>query len=283
MKKSTILIEGNTYEYQYEGEGIPLFVCGIASYYSATFPEKLKTYFRLVYLDLCWTEEPIGLDYSQITMDSLTDQIEAVREALGYQKIVIFGHSIFALLALAYACKYQRNTYLCVTTAGPARWLDDDIQLAEKYWRANASSERQQIFADNMTALEHEKQQKNLTENELGVKTYLATAPKYWLDPHFDCSYLWEGVCVNRKLLNHFINTIVPLYRPDESYHGLTVPVLAIMGRYDYASPPVLWDGIKDKFCKLRFSVFENSAHYPQLDEPERFTQLLLRDIENVS
>ncbi len=47
--------------------------------------------------------------------------------------------------------------------------------------------------------------------------------------------------------------------------------IFVAMGLYDYVLPPVLWASLKNKFIKLKLHVFEQSAHYPQIDESEKF------------
>ena len=57
---------------------------------------------------------------------------------------------------------------------------------------------------------------------------------------------------------------------------GDGVPVLAIVGQYDFVVPHFLWDGAKDGFPDLTFRLFEGSGHTPQLEQPELFLKTLL-------
>ena len=54
-------------------------------------------------------------------------------------------------------------------------------------------------------------------------------------------------------------------------------PVFLALGRYDYLTgPPELWNSIKPHFKNLTETIFEQSAHCPQYEQPEEFNKALL-------
>ncbi|WP_304942218.1 alpha/beta fold hydrolase [Vallitalea guaymasensis] len=63
-----------------------------------------------------------------------------------------------------------------------------------------------------------------------------------------------------------------------ETIKDMKVPVYFCMGRYDYVAPQKL----TEKYCKTlecptkKCIWFENSAHFPELDEPDKFYKVLL-------
>jgi proline iminopeptidase len=274
-KYASVYIENKEYSYFCEGEGMPCIVVGIASFYSPTIADNLKSIFKFFYVDLWWTGIHPDLNVDNISMDDLVEQIEALRKALGLEKIAIWGHSVFGLLALQYCAKYSQYVTIGLIIASPGTWTHLDILKAEAYWKEHASLERQALYQKNMKGIEARKAKKILTDDELGLASYLANAPKYWMDPMFDCSYLWDNIYTNRKLLNHFMNNIISDYDPSDTYTKLECQIFVAMGLYDYALPPVLWEHVKSKFMKIQFHVFEKSAHYPQMDESERFFELI--------
>jgi proline iminopeptidase len=52
-------------------------------------------------------------------------------------------------------------------------------------------------------------------------------------------------------------------------------PVFLAQGRYDFACPPALWDGERERFPDATSRLFDRSGHSPQLDEPDAFTAAL--------
>jgi len=54
------------------------------------------------------------------------------------------------------------------------------------------------------------------------------------------------------------------------------VPTLVVLGRYDYAVPYRLWDRFRS-IPSLTFVTLERSAHFPMIEEPQRFDAALTR------
>jgi pimeloyl-ACP methyl ester carboxylesterase len=63
----------------------------------------------------------------------------------------------------------------------------------------------------------------------------------------------------------------------------LDIPVYILAGRYDYT---VNYDLQKDYFMKINapekgFYAFDNSAHSPLFEEPEKFIEIMVNDVLN--
>ena len=56
---------------------------------------------------------------------------------------------------------------------------------------------------------------------------------------------------------------------------SLRVPIFVAHGRYDYAVPYVLWDGVADALPDATLQIFEHSGHQPFFEEPDRFAEVL--------
>ena len=55
-----------------------------------------------------------------------------------------------------------------------------------------------------------------------------------------------------------------------------TSPTLLMLGRYDYVTGTAkLWDDIKHRFNNLEIAVFEESGHYPMLEQSLLFNNRL--------
>ncbi len=95
-----------------------LLVVGLATHYHDKLPEEFYEKFRVAFFDDSWTmsrssEEKkftkLELDYPNITIDKLVENIEKVRKSLGEENLVLFGHSLYGLEALACANKYPEK------------------------------------------------------------------------------------------------------------------------------------------------------------------------------
>jgi pimeloyl-ACP methyl ester carboxylesterase len=56
----------------------------------------------------------------------------------------------------------------------------------------------------------------------------------------------------------------------------LSMPTLLIWGRHDHIFPAVHAEAAVDQLPNGRLEIFEESGHTPQMEEPERFNQVVL-------
>jgi proline iminopeptidase len=114
------------------------------------------------------------------------------------------------------------------------------------------------------------------------VAQYVADGPKYWYDPNYDSSPLWQGVPINTDIVKIFRNFFTN-YEFSWNPAQFKAPVLVVMGRHDYMVPHVLWDEILPKLENVTYHLLEQSGHTPQLEEPELFDQILLQWLQKDS
>ena len=65
-------------------------------------PEALDDHLQLVFVDLRGGGKSTG-NAEDLTFDLLADDLDAVRRALGVERVAVFGHSILGVLAIEYA------------------------------------------------------------------------------------------------------------------------------------------------------------------------------------
>lgn len=271
-----VTVEGAKLNYIIEGSGIPCIVIGSSIYYPRTFSQELRKHFKFIFLDLRHfvpSDETFEID--NITLDTYSDDIDQVRKALGLNKICILGHSIHSLLAFEYACKYPENTSHIIMIGIYPCGLAKGSRASDEFWELDASDERKMILKKNWENI-NEEAMKNLSPSEAFIKTYVTNGPKYWHDPTYDCSWIWEGVEVNMDVINHLFSAIFNEYDITESFPRIKSPVFLALGRYDYVVPYTLWDDVKEDFPNLSYNLFEKSSHTPQLEEQEIFDKKLI-------
>ncbi len=271
-----VTVEGAKLNYIIEGSGIPCIVIGSSIYYPRTFSQELRKHFKFIFLDLRHfvpSDETFEID--NITLDTYSDDIDQVRKALGLNKICILGHSIHSLLAFEYACKYPENTSHVIMIGIYPCGLAKGSRASDEFWELDASDERKMILKKNWENI-NEEAMKNLSPSEAFIKTYVTNGPKYWHDPTYDCSWIWEGVEVNMDVINHLFSAIFNEYDITESFPRIKSPVFLALGRYDYVVPYTLWDDVKEDFPNLSYNLFEKSSHTPQLEEQEIFDKKLI-------
>jgi proline iminopeptidase len=100
--------------YEVVGEGDPIIVVhggpGLDHAYLQPGLDVLATRHMLVYYDQRGAGRSVAsLDASGIRFDAFVDDIEALRLALGFERVTVLAHSFGALLGLEYAARYPEN------------------------------------------------------------------------------------------------------------------------------------------------------------------------------
>jgi proline iminopeptidase len=102
-----IVSDGFTLQYRLSGTGIPTLVVGSSIYYDRSFSQELRTKLHMVFIDhRGFAPANYCQDTDKYQLDLLVDDIELMRRELGFDRVVIIGHSGHAFMALEYAKKY---------------------------------------------------------------------------------------------------------------------------------------------------------------------------------
>ena len=263
--------------YIIEGTGHPAIVIGSSRYYPRAFSENLRNHLRLVFMDhRGFAPSPGPVDTSEFELEKLVNDVESLRQQLGFGPVIVIGHSGHAFMALEYGKKYPENTSHIVMIGIAPDLSEASAELADKNYHALADADRLAADQENMLALSDEELAK-LAPDEAFVSGYIRNAARTWYDPRFDCSPLWEDVTLNMDMFGHVWGNLFAEIDVTDGLEQLDLPVFLALGRYDFiVAPPSSWDPIKSKFRDLTIRIFEKSGHTPQFEEPELFDEELL-------
>src|SRR4030043_1258436 len=268
-----VSVEGAELHYVIEGKGTPWLGLGHSESARRILSQELRNHFRFVFMDLRHdARSNSSLEISKITLDTYLDDIDKVRRTLGFDKAVVFGHSIHSYIALEYARKYPKNTSHVVMT-GNTPYLVSGV--GDEFWESDASAERKAILKQNL---------EKITEDELSqmspkgrvIKTYMAITPKLFFDPTYDLSWIYKVVESNQDIANHLFRVIFKDYDIAKRPGRVEAPVFLAIGRYDYLCPYFTWDERKDVLPNLSYNLFEKSGHFPMVEEQELFDKKLI-------
>jgi proline iminopeptidase len=270
-------VDGARLRYVIEGEGPTVLVIGSSVYYPRVFSQGLREHLRLVFVDLRHFGEPdpeFGLD--RITLDTYPDDIEHVRRTLQLGDVFVMGHSLPGTIALEHARRYPKNVRGVIAVGAFAyRPPAEEPNPAVQWWETDASAERKELLARGLAELTPEVRAA-LTPAQLFIRNYLAGAPKAWYDPTYDGAWLWEGVELDKAVMDRVYDEVFKPYDLAQGPGKITAPALVVHGRYDYIIPHTLWDDHRHKLARHTYALLEESAHSPQQEEPERFDEILL-------
>jgi proline iminopeptidase len=270
-------IGGTPHPYHAEGSGVTCIVTGFAPFFPQQFSDRLKQHIRFVYVDFknSWGAES-PRDLRKITMDSLVDEVDQARKALGLDRVCVVGHSATGFVATEYALRYPNRVSHAILVCVEPFFTQEFRTVHDAFWETEASADRKKTKQELDERLPNE-MLRSLSPRDSFAMRYVRNGPKYFYDPTYDLAWLWIGRHFSAEVLNWYINTIAKDWDPRPRLATNSVPMFAALGRYDYNVPYVAWDGLEKTVPRLKTHVFERSGHFPMLEEPQRFDDVLIR------
>lgn len=261
------------FSYLDEGQGDIILVLGGAAYYAQTFSDNIKSKYRFIYLDHRGFAEKRESTESLPSMKDLIEDIESFRREKGLQNFYILGHSGHAYLALEYAkCHEKHIKGVIVLAAGPDLSFENR-KAADQYFEDVADESRKQIHAENMNLMLKEISEH--PQDEFKIFCVRSSARSSY-DPELNLVPLWKDVWLNLDIVLHMWSNLFSQPIKEETVKAIKVPVLIIMGLFDFQVPPhFTWNNHKEDFQDLTFKIFPQSGHHPQLEESELFETVL--------
>ena len=222
-------------------------------------------------------------DVSLWRIDRFVDEVTAVRDALGLDRIHLLGHSWGGWLAIEYMLGAPSGVVsltLASTSASIPQFVCEAGKLISKLPRE---------MAETMRRLEAEGDFEN-PEFEAGMmefyKRHLCRLDP-WPDPIMRSLENLDGNIVYETMNGPTEFTVIGNMKDwnrIEKLSEIVAPTLITCGRYDELTPAcsrTLHQGIMNS----RMHVFERSAHMAHLEETESYLQILsefLRDFDQV-
>ena len=250
---------------------------GAPTYYQRVYSKKLREELPIAFGDLRhWVPSLDGHDPSAITLDTYAEDIEAVRRAaLGDEPVVVMGHSIHGSIAIEYARRFPGSVRGVVAVAAPPVGVTALSSVSEAFWGRDASAERKAAHAENLA---RRPRPASIERSQDVVDAYVADGAKYWYDPYYDASWLWEGTVANMAVFGQLMYGLFGEWQLEP----IEVPLLAQVGRYDYPVPYTLWTEAAKRVRGIELKVYDHSGHTPPLEEPEAFDRDLVTFVQGL-
>ena len=267
--------------------------------------ERLEKYFTVCY----WDQRGAGMTYSKsmdpstMTVEQMVEDTCEVTEYLksrfGQDKIYLVGQSWGTYLGVKTIEKYPEN-YLAYIGVGQTVNCVESERLAYDYMLNYAKE-----INDKDVIEELEKYDMRdfpwFDANDLSWYHYLAKPRSDILNKYgvgrmrqgvtfpdiLKAFFLFKGYTLSEKI-NWFIGEdfsmvhLFPFVLNDNFFVSslkFEIPFYVVQGDYDYITSRVLAEKYINAIeaPKKEFFVFNNSAHSPNLEEPERFVEVLLQ------
>jgi proline-specific peptidase len=233
-----------------------------------------KTGRRVIFYDqLGCGNSNVPPDQSIYTMALYLEEVEVIRQALGLERVHIFGHSWGGMLAMEYALTQP---------AGLSSLILADTAASSPQWVAEMRRMVDGLPPDlRQTILKHESASTtDSKEYQDAVNAFFRLYSGIRLDPRPE--YLKRmvdkpGDDVYRVMWGpseFFMTGTLKDWDVTERLGEILTPTLVIGGRYDHATP-LLTEALHRGLNNSEWVIFEKSGHFPHIDETERFLQVL--------
>lgn len=230
--------------------------------YEIQMPVQLSERLELVFVDLRGSGRSSG-DVADLSFDVLAEDLEAVRVALGRERVAVLGHSILGVLAIEHGRRCPGSVSHVITVGTPPRADMTLLAAASRaFFEADASETRKELLRENMASL---------PEGASPAQAMYAQTPLRFFDPRFDAAPLFAGADARPQVLQHLLGALTSSWDVTVDASTLRVPIFLAQGRYDYIVPYTLWNGIPETLPDATLCLFEHSGHQPFVEEPERF------------
>jgi proline iminopeptidase len=260
--------DGTELAYHVRGEGAPL-VClpggpGLASAYLGDLG-GLSAHRQLIMLDVRGTgESATPADPASYRCDHLVDDVAALQDHLGLDRIDLLGHSAGANVAVQYAVRHARRVsrLVLITPSARAVGLEVDGDLRREMMSLRRD---EPWFAKAAAAFER------------GAETdddWMAIAPFFYgrwdAAAQAHCAAA-ETQTSEEAALGFAADGAFDPAATRAAAAAFGSPVLALAGGVDPQWPPLVVKELAALFPAAQFVVQPGAGHYPWLDDPEWF------------
>ncbi|WP_027138231.1 alpha/beta fold hydrolase [Gaetbulibacter saemankumensis] len=277
-------IDGYKINVEVKGEGDPIFFLpggpgNSHDYMQANFGQYYKSHTVVFFDFLGRGKSDDAKNPSEYSVENDVALIESLRKALNFDKISIVGHSYGTVPAQAYAIKYPDNVNKLFLISGfhsGAMW-QTNCDSYNHYAKTHFPEKWKQV--DSLRALGYVSSQEPLKSlyasfptkyiyyHNTSIKGNRPNEPyRNWSDEVYvtiigrDGDFDVSGSMINQD------------YRQDLKH--VKAKTMIVAGRYDGVSTPEFNIQYKTFMPEAQFEMFENSAHNPYLEEPEKFYKL---------
>jgi proline iminopeptidase len=260
-----VSVNGAELFYSTRGTGIPCIVpciLGTKPYVRMT-PAPLPDHFQFIYVDVRGGGKSTG-NPADLTFDVLADDLEAVRRAVGVERVAVLGYSILGVLAIEYSRRCPGSvSHVIAAGTPPTGDVQQMVKASTAFFEADGSEERKAILKENYAKLPP-----GTSPEQAAV---FAQTPMRFFDPRFNAFSLLAEAEFNPQLFEHILGSLTSNWDVTIGREQLRVPILVAHGRYDYAIPYTMWNGITETLPDATLYLFERSGHQTFFEEPERF------------
>jgi proline iminopeptidase len=198
-----------------------------------------------------------------ITLPQLADDVDALREHLGFEQVGIAGHSYGTFVGLEYATTHpDRVSHLMLFGGSPGAFEPTPDELGQRGDRSWVTAEIEAALPGHFPFPTNDEEMEQL---------FPKIAPAYLrhADPSILLDELSETIFDASAMRQGFIALMG--WSVADKLDRITAPTLVACGRHDLHTTPECSARLASAIPNAELVWFEESAHFPWLEEREAF------------
>jgi len=215
------------------------------------------------------------VDSASVRLATFVDDIEALRQSLGLDRVHLMAHSWGGLLAIHYALEHQEHliSLVLLNSMSPSSdlWQEEERLLSERVTAADSTASADLRESEAFAAREPEAIRQLLL---LSFKTQFHDPNRSGdLDIYVPDDY------VDRSRQFGYMMVDLASFDLRGELDRIKVPTLVIYGS---AEPAVALGGaaLRDRIPNVEFGIIEDAGHFPFIEQPEAFLLAVRRFLE---
>ncbi|MEJ2212471.1 MAG: alpha/beta fold hydrolase, partial [Anaerolineae bacterium] len=219
--------------------------------------------FRLIFYDHRCNGRSEGADVASMTWENLTADADALRQALGFEKWAVLGHSFGGMVALEYALRYPRSLshLILMNTCADAWWVQHNAPqlLAKRGYKPASVEAARRFFNGRLTA-----------DEVMPLVTKFLRAYFYRLNLLDVARELLFGPRPKRRSEAHVFaySQLLPGWSVMDRLDEIKIPTLVLAGRHDFLFPPEHQALLADRLPNAQLELVERAGHEPHAERP---------------
>ena len=257
------------------GQGYPLVLMhgGPGLDHTTLLPLRpLADQFTLIFYDHRCNGRSVGAQVSSMTLENLTADADALRQALGFDKWAVLGQSFGGNVALEYALRYPSSLshLVLMDTGGDQWWVAHNAPelLAKRGYSAGAVEAARRFYAGQVTP-----------------RNYFLTLIKFMKAYNYDNSLLslpreivgGARLKARPEALIFGYSQVLKGWTVMDRLGEIRVPTLVLAGSHDFLFPPECQRALAAGIPSARLEFVDRAGHNPQMERPAQVIEVVKR------
>ncbi len=274
-------IRGVNLNVEVMGRGYPLLLMhgGPGLDYQTLLPlQPLADTYTLVFYDHRCNGRSEGAEANTMTMDNLTADADALRQALGFEKWAVLGHSFGGNVALEYALRYPQNLshLILMDTGGDQWWVNHNAPelLGKRGFSASTVQAARRFYNGDIT-----------TKEFIPIFMKFSKAYNFHNSPFDIVPAILSGHTpkFQPKALIFGYRQALQGWSVMDRLGEIHVPTLVIAGRFDFLFPTEHQVQLAAGIPEARLEIIECAGHNPHMERQADVLQVMRSFLNQVT